>query len=119
MESPRTDSAQILTVDNEDTSRNSFLLSLISNGEGWHNNHHHYQASMRNGFFWWEWDPSGYVVRALGRIGLVWDIRKVPRVTLLKNRIRDGVHDVGMLGKKAAALLPDPPMKQAGEQTGA
>ena len=117
----------------EDTSRNSFLLALISNGEGWHNNHHHYQASMRNGFHWWEVDLSGYAVRALGRIGLVRDICKVPKIALMKNRIRDGAYDIGMLGEKAvvippdspmtpagegaAAILPDPPMTTAGDQT--
>jgi stearoyl-CoA desaturase (delta-9 desaturase) len=35
-----------------DTSRNSFLIALLTMGEGWHNNHHHYMSSARQGFFW-------------------------------------------------------------------
>ena len=36
-----------------DTSRNNWLLALITLGEGWHNNHHHFSASARQGFYWW------------------------------------------------------------------
>jgi stearoyl-CoA desaturase (delta-9 desaturase) len=32
-----------------DESRNSFLLTLITLGEGWHNNHHRYQAATQAG----------------------------------------------------------------------
>ena len=31
-------------------------------GEGWHNNHHAYQASVRQGFKWWEIDPTYYLL---------------------------------------------------------
>jgi stearoyl-CoA desaturase (Delta-9 desaturase) len=34
----------------EDDSRNSFILAIITLGEGWHNNHHRYQSATRNGF---------------------------------------------------------------------
>ena len=45
-------------------------------GEGWHNNHHHYQSCARQGFKWWEIDVSYYIIRLLGAVGLVWDIRE-------------------------------------------
>jgi stearoyl-CoA desaturase (Delta-9 desaturase) len=61
-----------------DDSRNSFLLALITLGEGWHNNHHYYQASTRQGFHWWQIDVSYYVLRALSAVGLVWDLREPP-----------------------------------------
>ncbi len=32
-----------------DTSRNSVLISLVTGGEGWHNNHHYLPASARHG----------------------------------------------------------------------
>ena len=44
----------------KDDSRNSFILALLTLGEGWHNNHHYYQASTRQGFFWWEIDITYY-----------------------------------------------------------
>ncbi len=61
-----------------DESKNSFPLAIISLGEGWHNNHHYYQSAARQGFFWWEVDVSYYVIRLLGVLGLVWDIKEVP-----------------------------------------
>jgi stearoyl-CoA desaturase (Delta-9 desaturase) len=64
--------------DTGDESKNSFILALLSLGEGWHNNHHYYQSSTRQGFFWWEVDITYYCIRLLGLLGLVWDIREVP-----------------------------------------
>jgi stearoyl-CoA desaturase (Delta-9 desaturase) len=62
----------------KDDSRNSFLLALLTMGEGWHNNHHYYQSSTRQGFFWWEIDLSYYILRLLALVGLVWDLREPP-----------------------------------------
>jgi len=61
---------------NHGCSRNNWLVALITLGEGWHNNHHHCQSVARQGFFWWEIDVSYYLIRLLGLVGLVWDIRK-------------------------------------------
>lgn len=61
-----------------DSSRNSFLLALITLGEGWHNNHHYYPGSERQGFFWWEIDITHYVLTVLSWTGLVWDLRSPP-----------------------------------------
>ena len=61
-----------------DTSRNSFILALITLGEGWHNNHHRFQHSARQGFYWWEIDISYYILRTLAVFGLVWDLKPVP-----------------------------------------
>ncbi len=62
-----------------DTSRNSFILALLTLGEGWHNNHHHYQASVRQGFFWWEVDITFYLLKTLSFFGLTSDLRRVPK----------------------------------------
>ena len=64
--------------DTDDTSRNNWLLALLTLGEGWHNNHHRYMACARQGFFWWEIDVTYYLLRLLQRIGVVWDIREPP-----------------------------------------
>jgi stearoyl-CoA desaturase (delta-9 desaturase) len=71
-----------------DNSRNNALLAVITMGEGWHNNHHHYQRSVRQGFFWWEFDPTYYVLLALSALGLVWDLHAPPRHVLESKRIR-------------------------------
>jgi len=61
-----------------DTSRNNWLLALLTLGEGWHNNHHHFMASARQGFFWWEIDITYYTLKIMSWLGIVWDLRKVP-----------------------------------------
>jgi len=61
-----------------DDSRNNWWLALLTFGEGWHNNHHHYPRAARQGFYWWEIDPTYYGLRLLERLGLVWDLQPVP-----------------------------------------
>ncbi len=61
-----------------DDFRNNWLLALLTWGEGWHNNHHAYQSSARQGFRWWEIDPTFYILRALSWIGIVWDLKTPP-----------------------------------------
>ncbi|MGM0562917.1 MAG: acyl-CoA desaturase [Pseudomonadota bacterium] len=74
--------------DTRDDSRNNAFLALITLGEGWHNNHHHYPASARQGFYWWQLDISYYLIRLLGVLGLVWDIRPVPRDKLEEGKLK-------------------------------
>jgi stearoyl-CoA desaturase (Delta-9 desaturase) len=61
-----------------DESRNSFLMAIVCLGEGWHNNHHFYPASERQGFYWWEIDPTHWVLKVLSWFGLVWDLKGPP-----------------------------------------
>ena len=64
--------------DTGDDSRNSFLLALITLGEGWHNNHHRYMGCTRQGFYWWEIDITYYGLKTLSWLGIIWDLRRVP-----------------------------------------
>lgn len=64
--------------DTTDTSRNNFLLALITLGEGWHNNHHYHQGSVRQGFHWWQIDITYYILWTMSKLGLVWDLNAVP-----------------------------------------
>ena len=61
-----------------DSSRNSLVLSLITLGEGWHNNHHRYPGAEPQGLYWWEIDISHYILTMLSWVGLVWDLRRAP-----------------------------------------
>lgn len=62
----------------KDDSRNNWFISLITLGEGWHNNHHRFPSSERQGFYWWEFDPSHYMLRFLSWLNIVWDLRTPP-----------------------------------------
>jgi len=63
----------------KDDSRNSFVVAMLTMGEGWHNNHHRYPNSTRQGFFWWEIDVTYYGLLFMSMLGLIWDIRPVPK----------------------------------------
>ena len=60
--------------DTGDHSMNNWFVALIAHGEGWHNNHHADQRSARHGHRPWELDMSWWVIVALEKIGLVWDV---------------------------------------------
>jgi stearoyl-CoA desaturase (delta-9 desaturase) len=62
-----------------DESRNNALTAFFAAGEGWHNNHHRYQRAARNGFYWWEFDITWYVIKSMQAIGLAWDVQPVPK----------------------------------------
>ena len=71
----------------KDDSRNSFLLAILTLGEGWHNNHHYWQSSTRNGFRWWEFDPTYYTLRGLALLGVVWDLKEPPKHVVAGRKI--------------------------------
>jgi stearoyl-CoA desaturase (delta-9 desaturase) len=61
-----------------DESRNSFLLALLTFGEGWHNNHHHYPGSAAQAHYWWEVDLTYYLLKMMSWAGIIWDLHPVP-----------------------------------------
>jgi stearoyl-CoA desaturase (delta-9 desaturase) len=63
--------------DTGDRSRNLAWLAPLSLGEAWHNNHHAFPTSAQHGLRRWELDPSALLIRALERVGLVWDVVRV------------------------------------------
>jgi stearoyl-CoA desaturase (Delta-9 desaturase) len=83
-----------------DDSRNNWFLAIFTMGEGWHNNHHAYQSSVRQGFKWWEFDPTFYLLKALSWTGLVWDL-KLPPEMVVRNEHRLGSRVI----ERAAAQL--------------
>lgn len=69
-----------------DDSRNNGVIALLTLGEGWHNNHHRYASSARQGFYWWQFDPSFWLLRLLAAVGVVRDLRLVPAEVLAEGR---------------------------------
>jgi stearoyl-CoA desaturase (Delta-9 desaturase) len=62
-----------------DESRNNAWLALLTLGEGWHNNHHYYPSAARQGFYWWEVDLTYYGLKLLSWLGIIWDLKPIPR----------------------------------------
>jgi stearoyl-CoA desaturase (delta-9 desaturase) len=57
-----------------ENSRNNWVVALLTNGEGWHNNHHANQRSAAHGHRWWEFDLTYLTIVLLRRLGLVTDV---------------------------------------------
>ena len=61
--------------DTPEGSRNNWFVALLTNGEGWHNNHHADQRAAAHGHHkWWELDITYLSIKALEKVGLVWDV---------------------------------------------
>jgi len=60
-----------------DSSRDSWLVSLVTFGEGYHNYHHTYQSDYRNGPRWYNFDPSKWLIFMLWKMDLASSIRIV------------------------------------------
>jgi stearoyl-CoA desaturase (delta-9 desaturase) len=81
-------------------------------GEGWHNNHHAYPVSVRQGFRWWEYDPTYYVLRCLSWLGVVWDLHMPPKAVL------SGEHRLGqtVIEKVSHQLAASFPVERIADQ---
>ena len=88
-----------------DDSRNNWWLAIITLGEGWHNNHHAYMASTRQGFRWWEIDPTYYALRALSWARVVWDLNEPPEA-IVRNEKKLGRGVIEKTARHLAASFP-------------
>ena len=80
--------------------RNVRWFSLLTLGECWHNNHHAFPGSAKLGLYRGEWDPGWWVLCALSRLGLVWDVRLPEHLPVRPALYRvDGVNPVPVLSK--------------------
>ncbi len=61
------------------SARDSAVTALLTFGEGYHNFHHRFAADYRNGVARAAWDPSKWLIGGLERLGLAWNLRRVPR----------------------------------------
>src|SRR6266513_6172213 len=61
------------------SARDSFLMALLTFGEGYHNYHHEFQHDYRNGVKSWQWDPTKWIIWLLSKIGLTGGLRRAAR----------------------------------------
>ena len=62
----------------KDQSRNNLVVSLLTLGEGWHNNHHFFPGTAQQGFFKGEIDPTFKVLCCLEKLGIISSLKRVP-----------------------------------------
>ena len=72
------------------SARDSWWVSYLTFGEGFHNYHHKFQWDYRNGIRWYDFDPGKWIVKFLSYFGLTTDIRKVEEYQILNAKM-DGL----------------------------
>jgi stearoyl-CoA desaturase (Delta-9 desaturase) len=59
------------------SARDSWLMALVTFGEGYHNYHHEFQYDYRNGVKPWQFDPSKWIIWTLAKLRLAGKLRRV------------------------------------------
>jgi stearoyl-CoA desaturase (Delta-9 desaturase) len=91
-----------------DESRNVSWLALISFGEAWHNNHHAFPRSYTHGMRWYEVDVSALIISAMEKLGLAWEVVRIPREVM--DRKAESLARLG--GGRQAPSAPSVPMAE-------
>nr|MBI3612192.1 fatty acid desaturase [Nitrospirota bacterium] len=60
----------------DDSSRDSWWISLLTFGEGYHNYHHAHLRDYRNGPKWYNFDPSKWLIFTLSKLGLAFNLQR-------------------------------------------
>ena len=90
------------------TARDSFLMALLTFGEGYHNYHHEFQHDYRNGVKPWQFDPTKWAIWALNKVGLASNLRTVPEEKILKAQIAERQRLLAETLSASAAPLSEP-----------
>ena len=58
------------TFNHDDNAGNCWWVSVVTYGEGWHNNHHTFPHLAKSGLRWWEIDMTWWAIGLLKTLGL-------------------------------------------------
>jgi stearoyl-CoA desaturase (delta-9 desaturase) len=65
------------------SARDSWLMAIVTLGEGYHNYHHEFQYDYRNGVKPWQFDPTKWMIWTLSKLGLARKLRRVPEEKII------------------------------------
>ncbi|MFN0117084.1 MAG: acyl-CoA desaturase [Elusimicrobiota bacterium] len=72
----------------QNTSRDSWFLALVTYGEGYHNYHHKFPTDYRNGIRAYHWDPTKWIIKTMEKFGQTYNLRQIPNETILRARLK-------------------------------
>jgi len=72
------------TFDDTISPRDSIFTGLLTLGEGYHNFHHEFPNDYRNGFHYWDYDPTKWLISFLRFVGLVYECIEFPFNEILR-----------------------------------
>lgn len=65
-------------INPKESARDHWLGAIITNGEGYHSFHHKFPNDYRNGYMWYHYDPTKWIIFLLSKIGLASDLKRTP-----------------------------------------
>jgi stearoyl-CoA desaturase (Delta-9 desaturase) len=71
------------------SARDSWLMAILTFGEGYHNYHHAFQHDYRNGVKPWQFDPTKWMIWLLSKVGLADRLRRVSNEAILEAQRRE------------------------------
>src|SRR4029077_3599286 len=88
------------------SARDSWLLAILTFGEGDHNYHHEFQHDYRNGVKPWQIDPTKWIIWILSKVGLATRLRRVPTEKIVLAELTEAQH-------RLEATLANPGLSEA------
>lgn len=72
----------------KNTARDNAVLAVFTFGEGYHNYHHIFENDYRNGIYWWQYDPTKWLIKCCAWLGLAHKLRVTPKVKIEKAKAK-------------------------------
>lgn len=76
------------TFDSKHSPRDNWITALVTVGEGYHNFHHQFPSDTRNGIRWYHYDPTKWLIFALAKVGLAYNLKFFPENEIRKGRLQ-------------------------------
>ena len=92
------------------SARDSWIMAIVTLGEGYHNYHHEFQYDYRNGVKPWQFDPTKWVIWILSKLGLARKLRRVPEERILLAELAEA-------RRRLAAILAGTGLSEAASAT--
>jgi stearoyl-CoA desaturase (delta-9 desaturase) len=92
------------------SARDSWIMAIVTLGEGYHNYHHEFQYDYRNGVKPWQFDPSKWAIWVLSKLGLARKLRRVPEERILLAELAEA-------RRRLAAILAGTGLSEAASAT--
>ncbi|KIM69311.1 hypothetical protein SCLCIDRAFT_1208712 [Scleroderma citrinum Foug A] len=73
--------------DDKHTPRDHFITALLTLGEGYHNFHHQFPVDYRNGYKWYQFDPTKWFIWLCSNVGLASHLKRFPENEICKGML--------------------------------
>ncbi len=70
------------------SAKDSWIMALLTFGEGYHNFHHYFSSDYRNGIRWFHFDPTKWLIQMLEKIKLASKLRRTPDFKILQAKLQ-------------------------------